>query len=181
MIRKELTYENFEGEVVTDEAFFHLTRAEMMKMDAVMPGGMLNYAAKIKATKNPTEAVKFMDMLLLSSYGIKTPEGRFVKPKEMTDAFACSEAYSVLLEEMMSSDGAIEEFVRGILPKVPQDHEQKKAEGTKLQVLPGKSPIDVKVTEVVKERSETEEERIERIVQERLRTEREKVNAETGH
>lgn len=177
MVSKELTYENFDGEMVTEKAYFNLTRMELMKMDAVLPGGLMKYAEKIQKERDPNELVKFLDLVVLASYGTKTAEGKFVKPKDNTDAFAVSEAYSALIEDLMAKDGAIEDFVTGIMPKVPTDHQ-------KTNAAPGKAPIpfkpnefQTKVVEVNAVETETEEERIERLVQERLKVEREQLNA----
>lgn len=163
MIKKTLTYVNYDDEKVTEEAYFNLSRAEIIKMDAVLPGGFEAYAQGVMARKNSKEMIQFMDMLILSSYGIRDMEGQFIKPKNACEAFAASEAYSALLEDLLSADGKIEEFVKGIMPKAPQDH---KAPSSK----PGKAPsfVDIKSVEIKEEKTESEEERINRLVQERM-------------
>lgn len=173
MIGKELTFLDLNDNERTEKVYFNLTRGELLKLDAVLPGGFTNFCEEVIKRQNPKEIIKFMDMLISTSFGIKTEEGLFIKPADQRDAFMVSEAYSALLEELILSDDKIQEFVKGIMPKIPTDH-KKEEQKSLLQVYDGALKNDSSNSFKV---VETEEERIERMVQERLAQERKALNA----
>ena len=56
--------------------------------------------------------------LLQKSYGVKSDDGkRFIKSKELTEAFVQTEAYSELFVILASNADEATEFVNGIIPK----------------------------------------------------------------
>lgn len=68
--------------------------------------------------KDGKRIMELFDDLIYRSYGVKTPDGkRFIKSKEVKDAFVESEAYEVLFEELCTDADKAAEFVNGILPK----------------------------------------------------------------
>lgn len=164
MVSEKLTYENFDGETVTETAYFNLSRGELVKLDAVLPGGFEKYMQEVVQRKNPSEMVKTMDKLIATAYGVKTEEGLFVKPADRTMAFMASDAYYALLEILCSEEGKIEKFMEGIMPKVPQDRKNggkaSSPSSTDKKIIEGNliKPVPV----------ETEEERIDRLVKERM-------------
>lgn len=117
MIRKNITYTNFENETVTEEFFFNLTKAELVEMEINHGGGFKEYLEKIEASQDVKEIYGIFKEIVLSTYGEKTPDGkRFIKSKEISEAFAQTEAYSELLFELMEADKAAE-FINALMPK----------------------------------------------------------------
>ena len=56
--------------------------------------------------------------IILRSYGEKSPDGRrFIKSKEITDAFAQTEAYSDLFMELATDAEAASDFINAIVPQ----------------------------------------------------------------
>ena len=168
MISEKLTYENFDGEMVTETAYFNLSRGELVKLDAILPGGFEEYMQGVVQRRNPSEMVKTMDKIIAAAYGVKTDDGLFVKPPERTMAFMASDAYYALLEVLCSEDGKVEKFMNGIMPKTPQDRKPSKdrlivtnTKGNIVEINPAREIVEAQPVE-------TEDERIERIVQERL-------------
>jgi hypothetical protein len=55
--------------------------------------------------------------LILRAYGEKSADGkRFMKSKELSEAFAQTEAYSILFMELATDADAAAKFVNGIVP-----------------------------------------------------------------
>lgn len=117
MIRKSITYTNFENEQVTEEFFFNLTKAELVEMEINHDGTFQEYLEKISASTDIKEIYGVFKEIVLSTYGEKSEDGkRFVKSKEISAAFAQTEAYSELLFELMEA-GKAAEFINALMPK----------------------------------------------------------------
>lgn len=159
MVSKTLTYENFEGETITETAYFNLSKGELVKLDAVLPGGLESYMKSIVARKQPGELVRMMDKIIGMAYGVKNDEGLFIKPTDRTLAFMASDAYYALIEDLYNKDGEIERFIQGIMPKTPEDHKGKGG------VTPVSNPVQQRpnIVESVFTPMETEEEQIQRL------------------
>lgn len=119
MVKKTITYENFEGEKVTEEFYFNLTKAEVAMLDLSFNGKLEDYVKQITESQDAEKIVRLFTSIIIAAYGEKTPDGkRFYKTPEMAYYFEHSEPYSVLLEELVTSEGAATSFIQGILPKV---------------------------------------------------------------
>lgn len=117
MIKKTITYTNYNGEEITEDFYFNFTRAELMEMQLETPGGMSETIQKIVSTKDMPGLAKIFSDLLLKSYGVKSPDGRrFIKSKEISEEFAQTEAYSELYMELATDSTAAAEFINGIIP-----------------------------------------------------------------
>ena len=82
-------------------------------------GGMEEYLQRIIDTKDNKRLFNLFKELIYKSYGVKSDDGRrFVKSKEISDAFIQTEAYTELLMELMGDDAAnkVAEFVKGVMP-----------------------------------------------------------------
>ena len=72
---------------------------------------------RIVAAQDAPAILKVFKDLILRSYGIKSADGKqFIKSKELSDAFAQTEAYSILFMELATDADAGAKFVNGIIP-----------------------------------------------------------------
>ena len=118
MLKKTITFEDYNGEKVTEDFYFHLTKAELLEMNFQASGGLENYARSIINTRDTATMIKIYKDLLLKSYGVKTPDGKhFMKTDQIRLEFECSPAYSILYTELLTDDKAAAEFFNGIIPK----------------------------------------------------------------
>ncbi len=118
MIKKTITYEDYNGVERTEDFYFNLSRAELLEMDAYANGNYASVITNAVETKNVAEIMRIFKEFIEKSYGIKSPDGRiFEKSPEITKSFMQSEAYSVLLIELANSEEAAQAFVEGIIPK----------------------------------------------------------------
>ena len=119
MLKKTITYTDYDGNERTEDFYFNLTKAEVAEMEMSYTGGMEKMLRKIVAEKDSKRIVEVFKDLILRSYGEKSADGkRFIKNQELRDAFAQTEAYSELFMELASDAEAAAAFVNGILPTI---------------------------------------------------------------
>lgn len=117
MIKKTITYTDFNGGERTEDFYFHLTKAEITKMEMSVNGGMAERIQRIVSAQDQPAIIEVFEDLIKKSYGVKTPDGRgFVKRKEDLEAFMATEAYSQLFMELATDADAAQKFVNGIIP-----------------------------------------------------------------
>ena len=132
MIKKTITYTDYDGNERTEDFYFNLSKAELVEMQMSEAGGLEALIRKIIAEKDSKRIVEMFKMLILKSYGEKTLDGkRFIKSKELSDSFEQTEAYSELFMEISTDADKAAEFVKGIVPKaiasqLPKDVEKLK-------------------------------------------------------
>lgn len=117
MLKKTMTYTDYNGDERTEDFYFNLSKAELMEMELGVSGGFSEMVQRITVTRNVPELVKVFKELVLKAYGVKSPDGkRFIKNDEIRDEFAQTEAYSDLFMELVSDANAASEFVNGVIP-----------------------------------------------------------------
>lgn len=118
MLKKTITYVDYDGNERTEDFYFNLSKAEIMEMELGTSGGMVQMLNKIVAAKDSPAIVEAMKTMILKAYGEKSPDGkRFVKSEELSNAFSQTEAYSQLFMELATNADAGSEFFTGIIPK----------------------------------------------------------------
>lgn len=122
MLKKTVTYTDYDGNERTEEFFFNLNKAEVTEMELSTEGGMEKMLKKIIESRDGKRIIEVMKDIVLRAYGEKSPDGRrFIKTPEMREAFSQTEAYVNVFMELATDAKAASDFVRGILPPVPAD------------------------------------------------------------
>lgn len=118
MIKKTITYNDYNGVERTEDFYFNLSEAEVMEMELGVTGGMAEMLQRIvQAQDGPTIIQTFKDVVL-RSYGVKSPDGkRFIKNDTLREEFSQTEAYSQLFMKLAMDSKAAADFVNGIMPK----------------------------------------------------------------
>ena len=118
MLKKTIKYTDYDGNEREEDFYFNLSKAEITEMELSKEGGMSEYIKKISATQNGPELIKLFKDIIIKSYGEKSLDGkRFIKNKELTEAFTQTEAYSELFIELASNADEAVKFINGIMPK----------------------------------------------------------------
>lgn len=116
MIKKTISYVDFNGTQRKDDYYFHLSVPEATRFAARF--GEQGWEAGIKSiveSGDLTEVLDLFEDIILTSYGQKSPDGRtFIKNKEMRENFSNSEAYAQLFEELIMTPDAMTQFAQGI-------------------------------------------------------------------
>lgn len=122
MLKKIMTYTDYNGVERTEEFLFNLSKAELMEMEMTTEGGMSSMIQGIVDSKNIPAIVNIFKKLLLKAYGKKSPDGRrFIKSEEISQEFAQTEAYSEMFMELATDADAAAAFINGIIPELPDD------------------------------------------------------------
>ena len=117
MLKKTITYTDYNGLERTEDFYFNLTKAELMEMEMSTEGGLAEMIQKVVAAKDGKAIIRIFKDLVLKAYGEKSPDGkRFIKSEEISTAFSQTEAYSELYMELATDDKAAAAFVNGIVP-----------------------------------------------------------------
>lgn len=117
MIKKTITYTDFDGVERTEDFYFNLSKAELMEMEMSADGGMAKYLQQIVDTKDTKQLIEIFKSIVVKAYGIKSLDGkRFIKNQEVLNDFTQSEAYSELFMELLSNADAAATFFNGIIP-----------------------------------------------------------------
>lgn len=118
MLKKTIKYTDYDGNEREEDFYFNLSKAEVTEMELSKEGGMSEYIKKISAAQNAPELIKLFKEIITKSYGEKSLDGkRFIKNKELTEAFIQTEAYSELFVELASNADEAVKFINGIMPK----------------------------------------------------------------
>ena len=117
MLKKIITYTDYNGVERTEPFYFNLSKAELMEMELGVTGGMTEMLDKIIAAKDAPSLMKTFKEMIMKAYGVKSDDGkRLIKSEELSTAFTQTEAYSVLFMELITDDKAAADFVNGIIP-----------------------------------------------------------------
>lgn len=119
MIKKTISYVDYDGNNRTEDFYFNLTKAEVMEMEMMTDGGLQKMIEKIIQTSDTKKIIEIFKSIILKSYGEKSPDGRrFIKNDEIRDAFSQTEAYSNLFMELATDADKATEFVNGVIPQM---------------------------------------------------------------
>lgn len=117
MLKKTITYTDYNGAERTEDFYFNLSKAEVMEMEMSTSGGLVEMIKKIVAAQDAPAIIKIFKDLVLKAYGEKSPDGkRFIKSEEIATAFSQTEAYSQLFMELAINADEAAKFVNGIVP-----------------------------------------------------------------
>lgn len=119
MLKKEITFTNFNDETVTETHYFHLSKAELAELEMSHKGGMEKYLRAIVEAEDGPAIMEEFRKIILMSYGKKSPDGtKFTKNDQIREEFASSEAYSTLfMEIVLGGADAGAAFVNAVMPK----------------------------------------------------------------
>lgn len=118
MLKKTITYTDFNGTERTEDFFFNLTEAELVEMEYSDRRGFEEMVKEIINAKDNATIIKLTKQIVLDAYGQKSEDGRrFIKNDTIREEFSQTNAYSKLFMELASDDEAAAKFMEGIVPK----------------------------------------------------------------
>ncbi len=118
MLKKTVTYIDFDGNERTEDFFFNLTEQEIAEMELSTEGGLGNFINKAVAAKSQVELIELFKKLILAAYGVKSADGRrFVKNDAVREDFMSTQAFSDIYMELVQDADKASAFFNGIVPK----------------------------------------------------------------
>lgn len=125
MLKKTISYIDFNGNEVTEDFYFNLTKAELAEMELKetiikgeeQTGGMVEKLNAIAKSGEGRLIIEVFKDIIAKSYGVKSEDGkRFIKSPELFEEFSQTEAYSELFMSFVTNADAAAQFINGIMP-----------------------------------------------------------------
>lgn len=117
MLKRDITYINFDGETETETFYFNLSRTELIELELSNKGGMQAYLENIVKSNDNQKIWEEFKKIVLLSYGVRSEDGkRFVKNEQVREEFLQTPAFDALIMEFMNDADAAANFVNGIMP-----------------------------------------------------------------
>ena len=119
MLKKTITYTDYNGVERTEDFYFNLSKAELAEMELSVDGGMSKMIENISKTNDVPSVVKFFKEIILKSYGEKSEDGkRFKKSEKLSEGFSQTEAYSEMFMEFFTDTESAISFINNIIPDI---------------------------------------------------------------
>lgn len=120
MLKYPITYTNFDGQKVTEDFYFNLTKAELLKLEAGIAGGLAEKVKKSAAENDKAAIFDIIEKFVLCAYGVKNGKD-FSKTNSQTgirysDLFKDTEAYSELFLKLVQDDKEAAKFINAVIP-----------------------------------------------------------------
>lgn len=117
MLKKTITYKDLDGNNVTEDFYFNLSKAEITEMELSTEGGLANQLRAVLADGDPGVVIRVFKKIVLDSVGKRSEDGkRFIKNETIRLEFEQTDAYSTLFMELLTNAEAAAEFVIEVIP-----------------------------------------------------------------
>lgn len=117
MLKKAITFQDLDGNSITEEFYFNLNKAELIELETSTKEGLAETLQKIVKEQDHHRLIEQFKSLILAAYGVRSDDGRrFIKSQELRDAFAQTDAYSELFMELATNAESAAAFIQGIVP-----------------------------------------------------------------
>lgn len=122
MLKKTITYPDLDGNPITEDFYFNLSKAELAEMELRHQGGFGEYLQRIIDSSDGDAIITTFKDIIKKAIGRRSEDGRrFIKNDEIAEDFLQTEAYSQLFMDLVTNAEAAAQFVRGIVPTDMQD------------------------------------------------------------
>lgn len=119
MYKYTATYEDFDGNVRTEDLYFNLSKSEMVLLDNSVPGGLGNRLDRITKAADNVEIMESFLWILRKTYGIKSEDGRrFIKNDQIFDEFMQSAAFDEFFTKLTTEEDFAANFIRSVIPQM---------------------------------------------------------------
>lgn len=117
MLKKTITYKDLDGNDITEDFYFNLSKAEIAEMELTAEGGFQEMLQRIVDTRNGAEIIRVFKEILAKAYGKRSEDGRrFIKSPQLSEEFMQTDAFSELFMELVTDAEASAKFVTSIVP-----------------------------------------------------------------
>lgn len=155
MLKKTITFTDFDGNETKMDAYFNLTKTECVDLNLEFEeeGGLIGRIKKLMVEREDGEmprkpAVDFIKLLIEKAYGVRPKDDPSLFLKEDDDGkplfrkFKQTPAYDAYVYALLSGDESLEEFAENVLPHIS---DAQRIEAVKLLEAEGFSGIADKV------------------------------------
>jgi len=139
MLKKEITYFDFDNHEHTETFYFNLSKSEIVELEVSYKDGLEETMKRIIAADDNEALFAEFKRLVLASYGERSEDGkRFMKTQDVRQNFEYSAAFDALIMELATDENSAAEFITGIIPSDLQNliEIQKEAEANQQMSMP---------------------------------------------
>nr|DAU83890.1 MAG TPA: hypothetical protein [Caudoviricetes sp.] len=118
MIKQHVSYEDYDGNKVEKDLWFHLNKSDLAKMSLGFDNGLIEGLTELQQKGDKKAVAEFIDNLLVNAYGVRKPGSDvFLKTSEIKEDFQYSLAHDEILMMLLGGeDDEIINFIVGIMP-----------------------------------------------------------------
>lgn len=118
MLKRTITYEDFDGVSQTEVFYFNLSKSEIVELEVEYKDGLEATLKRIVAEGDNKKLVEEWKKIVLLTYGVKSEDGkRFIKSDQLRTEFTQTPAYDALFMELATDAKAAADFINGVIPK----------------------------------------------------------------
>ena len=121
MIQRTIEYIDYDGEVRKETFYFHLSRADIYRLEIQNDNSFTKKIQKLIDSQNQAEIWRIFENIVEMSVGKKSADGkRFDRSREAKADFLESEAYSEFIDMLMTGNHGKEpdfasDFINGLV------------------------------------------------------------------
>jgi hypothetical protein len=117
VLKKTITYTDFNGTPQTEEFHFHLSAEKLLELETTLPGGFEKHVAHILESEDGAQILELFKRLITMSIGQVSEDGkRFVQSDTIRRDFTQTNAYTSLFLELGQNAETAAAFFNGIVP-----------------------------------------------------------------
>ena len=118
MIKQHVSYEDYDGNKVEKDLWFHLNKSDLAKMSLGFENGLIEGLTELQQKGDKKAVAEFIDNLLVNADGVRKPGSDvFLKTPEIKEDFQYSLAHDEILMMLLGGeDDEIINFIVGIMP-----------------------------------------------------------------
>lgn len=117
MIKKVVSYVDYDGNARVENFYFNLTQTELTDLSVKHSGGLNDYIQSIIDAKDVKELYSLFKEIIDMSYGKKSEDGRrFMKSQEILDDFKQTLGYDKLVVSLANDEEEAAAFIKGVIP-----------------------------------------------------------------
>jgi hypothetical protein len=118
MIKKTITFDDLDGNEITEDHYFHLSNTELLEWGAAAGDGkeLAEQMEETVKSGNAPEIMRLFNKIVHKSYGAREGATVFKKSPELADQFMTSLAFDALFTELLTNGPSAIAFINGIIP-----------------------------------------------------------------
>lgn len=126
MLKKTIKYTDFNGNEVSEDFYFNLTKAEVAEMELYatkldaegkQTGGMEQMLQAVVNSGSGKLIIDTFKEIVSKSYGVRSEDGkRFIKSPQLFEEFTQTAAYSEFFMELITEADSAADFIKGVMP-----------------------------------------------------------------
>lgn len=125
MFKITKTYKDYDGNEITNDFYFSMSKPDLLRLNFSSPGGLVRYITSIQESNNGGEIIAFFEKILAVSYGRKifdpTYGTLFQKKPEFTEQFVSTPAYAEIYMDLATNAQYSADFIKGVVAEAIDD------------------------------------------------------------